>query len=443
MHIRDLLESKYVKWGLTATCVILLAVVVYFFILRAGAVSEGIRILIGILTPFFYGFVMAYLLRPVFNKVQREIYTRARPSMKKELSAQRLSKAMAATASIALLLFLLVGTLSVVLPQLVSSIYTIIVRAPATFNDLYHWMDDLPFLSQEIKTIMEAGVEHFENTALDWVKETILPNMSEIVTEVSTGVIEAVSVVMNFIIGIIICVYILYSKVRFSAQAKKAVYAFCSKETANDILDAFRFVDKVFNGYVVGKIIDSFVVGLVCFGVMMLFSWPYATLISVLVGVTNIIPFFGPFIGAIPSAILIFTVNPMQALYFIIFILILQQVEGNIIAPKILGDSTGLSSFWVMFAILIGGGLFGFGGMVIGVPIFAVFYAFVSSWIRKRLAQRDLPPETEAYEHLYHIDPQSEAFITLQQQKEKEEEERARQQGDQPPKKKRRLLKRF
>ena len=208
----------------------------------------------------------------------------------------------------------------------------------------------------------------------------------------------------NFIIGIVISIYVLLGKETFIAQAKKLVYAVFPADRGNVIVATVRKANDIFGGFIIGKILDSVIIGILCFIGLSILQMPYTLLVSVIVGVTNVIPFFGPYIGAIPSAILIMLANPIQGLYFIIFILVLQQVDGNIIGPKILGDSTGLNSFWVVFAILVGGGLFGVAGMIFGVPLFATIYYItrkLTAWV---LRKKGLPEETAAYTEVERID---------------------------------------
>ena len=195
-----------------------------------------------------------------------------------------------------------------------------------------------------------------------------------------------------------------------------------------------RQTHKIFGGFISGKLLDSLIIGILCFIVMSIFNWPYAVLVSVIVGVTNVIPFFGPFIGAIPSAFLILLVDPMTCLYFVIFVFILQQFDGNILGPKILGDSTGLSSFWVIFAILIGGGLFGFIGMLIGVPTFAVIYTLVRSAIEKKLKEKELPCKTEAYQDVDYVDPQDGTFVRAGKELSSPKPCKAEKKEPEPPK---------
>ena len=208
----------------------------------------------------------------------------------------------------------------------------------------------------------------------------------------------------NFVIGFIISIYVLGSKERFAGQAKKIVYALFDRKAGNEIITNFRFIHSTFIGFIGGKIVDSIIIGVICFVCTSIIGTPYAILVSVIVGVTNVIPFFGPWIGGVPSALLVLMVDPIQALYFIILILVIQQFDGNILGPKILGDSTGLSGFWVIFAITIFGGLFGVLGMVVGVPIFAVFYAGVRASVNRMLCRKELPTDIHPYMTVGQID---------------------------------------
>ena len=200
------------------------------------------------------------------------------------------------------------------------------------------------------------------------------------------------------LVALIICVYILNSKELFMAQGKKFINAVFTKEHAEAIFELGRLSNNTFGGFINGKIIDSIIIGIICFIAMTILKLPMAMMISVVVGVTNIIPFFGPFIGAVPSALLLVLIKPMAALEFIILIIVLQQLDGNIIGPKILGKATKLASFWVMFAIIVGGGLFGFLGMILGVPVFAVFYTYAARGINKLLKKKNIDSDTLAYE---------------------------------------------
>jgi len=231
-----------------------------------------------------------------------------------------------------------------------------------------------------------------------------MPGLGVIMQKISSRVILTLKTLLNLIIGVIVCVYFLNGKDKFKAQIKKVITALFRRDTANEIFEFGNYAHHAFGGFITGKIIDSIIIGVICFISMSIFRLPYPLLISVIVGVTNIIPFFGPFIGAVPSALIILMVSPIQALYFLILVIILQQLDGNIIGPAILGNSTGLSSFWVLFSIVIFGGLFGPVGMIIGVPVFAVIYYYAGKWIRKRLRNKGLEDRTEEYEEYNEYD---------------------------------------
>ena len=196
----------------------------------------------------------------------------------------------------------------------------------------------------------------------------------------------------------IICVYLLSSKTVLAAQIKKLMFAFFSREKVNDFLDTANEGNRIVTKFIIGKLIDSTIIGFMCFITLIIFDIPYALLVSVIVGVTDIIPFFGPYLGAIPCTLLILLSDePIKALYFVIIILVIQQVEGNIISPKIIGDTIGLSPFWVITSMIIGGGLFGLAGMLLGVPVVAIIFFLLKKSTDKRLKVKELPLETSAY----------------------------------------------
>ena len=248
------------------------------------------------------------------------------------------------------------------------------------------------------------AVDYLENNILTLFQEKVMPNMDTIVVNISSGIVVGVKAVFNFMVGIIVAVYLLNSKETLIAQFKKFVYLLFSKKTGNKILEGLSYANMVFGGFINGKILDSIIIGILCFIFTAAIGMKYAVLISVIVGVTNIIPFFGPFIGAIPGALLALMDDPMMFIIFIIFVLALQQFDGNILGPLILGDSTGLSGMWVLVAILVGGDLFGVAGMVLGVPVFACIYALVAVLLRDGLRSKNLSSDTEDYHLLKGFD---------------------------------------
>ena len=268
-------------------------------------------------------------------------------------------------------------------------------------------LDDNPEIANTVIGLINEYSTDFE----EFVNSKLVPQLNGLLVAISRSVYSIFKEFWNLIIGFIISIYILASKELFAAQAKKIAYAFLSLDRANRFISNVRFANKTFGGFFVGKILDSIIIGLICFIVTSIIGTPFCLLISVIIGVTNIIPFFGPFLGAIPSIILILLIDPLQAIYFLIFVIILQQIDGNIIGPKILGNSTGLSSFWVIFSITLFGGIWGVFGMIVGVPIFAVLFAFVKSLVESRLKSQNLHHETAKYLRLLYIDSDSKEFI--------------------------------
>lgn len=390
-------EEKHIKWGLTAFLVVLCSIIVFFAIYRLRDVSEVINVILAILTPFIYGLVMAYLLCPIYNFTVRSIYAltkRVNVNIPRPLTV---SKAVASLVSIIVLLVVITGILWMIIPGLVGSIANIIQLLPDSMDSLRSWLDVRLVGWPEAQAVLNGWINNFTENAIAFVTERLLPEYSSIAAGISEGVMGVFNVVKNFFLGIIICVYFLNSKENFAAQMKKIIMAVFSRKAADEIVQGAHFTNRTFGGFINGQIIDSFIIGLICFIVMTLFGWEYTLLISCIIGITNIIPFFGPFIGAIPSALLLLMVDTRQCIYFVIFIIILQQFDGNILIPKIQGSSTGLASFWVLFAVLVGGGLFGFIGMVIGIPMFAVIYAYVSRAINNRLEKRGLATDLAEY----------------------------------------------
>ena len=396
--MRDDSFRKYLFISLAGAIGIILCIVFFFALFRFQQVMEGIRTLENILMPFIYGAVIAYLLTPVCNfvEIRLNILLKERFNVK-EQKAGRFSAAMGIGLSLLFGFFIVYLLLAMVLPQVFVSVRGIVEVLP---GNVVKWSD---WIQQKLADdeVLANYAEQFINTAYQnmqvWLNTKLLPNMQVIVSGVSAGLISALVAVKNIVIGIFAAAYMMGNRKKFAAQGKKLIYSFVKVPVANGILDEINYINRVFGGFIDGKLLDSLIIGILCFVIMNLLNMPYTMLISVIIGVTNIIPFFGPFIGAIPCGLLIFLVNPLQAVYFAIFILVLQQFDGNILGPKILGDSTGLASFWVLFSILLFGGLFGFAGMVLGVPVFAMFYSIVSRLVSYGLRARGLPGKTEEY----------------------------------------------
>jgi len=394
-------ESKYIKTGVTAVLSAIVIILFFFAILRMDGIIKALGIMTEILTPFIYGLVMAYLLCPAYNLAVRRCSKVKWPRIRGKDRTITISKGIASVFTVLIILGIVFGFLWMIIPQLIESIVNIAKTLPSSIERLLEWIqvkfDQIP----QITGPMEQWLGDVTTRFTAWVEEILIPEYESVLTGISDGLFGVLNVIKNFFIGIVICVFFINRKEVFAAQSKKLVLAVLKEESADMFLKGSAFTNKTFSGFITGKIIDSAIIGVICFIFMSIFGWPYAALISIIIGVTNIIPFFGPFIGAIPSALLLLMEDPKICLYFVIFILILQQVDGNIIGPKILGDSTGLPSFWVLFAILVGGGLFGFVGMVVGIPIFAVIYAYICFAVNKRLEKKGMSTDLRDYKYLY------------------------------------------
>lgn len=354
----------------------------------------------GIFFPFVLGFVIAYLLCPIYNFTVRKTYKCMEKIIEKGSSRLKFARVIATVISVGFLIIVLGGLFWMVIPELIQSIIGIVEILPRRVNDLIAYtsqlMDDgkYAFVEKTLKDLLE-NLKHYVS---DLGSGNVVEILGTYLQKISEGVFVTLRTILDLLVAIIVAVYLLNGKEDFRAQIKKFINATLRKEQVDSLMEFAYFTDKTFGGFINGKIIDSFIIGVLCFFLMTIIGIPYSILISAIVGITNVIPFFGPFVGAIPSLIILLTVSPMDALYFAIMILGLQQLDGNVIGPKILGESIGLPSFWVMFAIIIGGGVFGFMGMILGVPVFAIIYYYLRKYIDKKLAAKNLPVDKASYQ---------------------------------------------
>ena len=402
-------RTQYFKWGLTAFLTVCAVLVFYDTFYQAGTLQQFVSKLASILAPVLYGFAIAYLLTPIMSCLERAIAALWKKLFKKELKqpsgALRLVSILLTEAVVIFLLYLL---MSVLVPQVVDSVTTLINNAESYYRKVYRWANDLlesdsgigVWLAGLITERYTDGMAFLTDKVLPWAQKAIVP----LTNGIWSGIRGAVGFAFDLIVGIIVSIYLMTMKEKSLARCCKAVYALFDEKKANAVIHGTRQVDRIFSGFVRGKLLDSLIIGILCFICCSIFKFPYTPIISVFVGVTNIIPIFGPFLGAIPSAFLILLVSPKQCLYFILFIIALQQFDGNFLGPKILGNSTGLTGFWVIFAITVFGGLFGILGMIVGVPIFAVIYAAIKAVVNTFLRKKDLPVETVKYSYLKNID---------------------------------------
>ena len=400
-------KAKYVRWGLTAFLVGCALLIFYdvFYRDNAGTVQAFFGKLWSILAPVLYGLAMAYLLAPLVNHLERWIL-RAKDALEKKRGRSTpvrrgLLRAVSILLTWAVVLVVLYLLFAMLIPQLVDSVTTLISNLETYYNQIYAWVTNLLEKNPIVSTWLSDLVNRYYSEATNWLTTELLPGLQATLTSFTgslvTGVWSVITFAKNFIIGIIISVYLLAMKEQGLARCCKLLYGVLSERAANLVMRGTRRTDEIFSGFVRGKLLDSLIIGILCFIGGSILNLPYTPLVSVVVGVTNIIPFFGPFLGAIPSAFLILLVSPKQCLIFIIFVIVLQQFDGNILGPKILGSATGISSFWVVVTILLGGGFFGVLGMFLGVPVFACLQELVKHLIDRRLTQRNMPTEAYAY----------------------------------------------
>lgn len=390
--------------GLTLLLVVIVCLVIYFALLRLEMISNVIHLILGILKPIIYGFAIAYLLNPIVKKVDEHLIPYINKHFPNSKKAAQISRGTGIFIAVILLISIITALCNMMLPELYKSIWNMVSTVPSQLNtavdQITKMMSKDTTTGQLFTNVLMQATDFIQN----WMKTDLLEQVNVVMSNLTVGVINVVKELFNGIIGIIISVYVLWGKEVFSQQAKKIVYAIFKPNSANMILHLTIKSNEIFGGFIIGKIIDSVIIGILCFIGLSILKMPYTLLVSVIVGVTNVIPFFGPYIGAIPSAILITLSNPIKGLYFLIFILILQQIDGNIIGPKIIGNSTGLSAFGVVFSILLGGGLFGIPGMILGVPTFAVLSYIVTMLINHNLEKKNLPTDASCYDELSYVD---------------------------------------
>ncbi len=380
------------------TC-LLLTIVVW----RFSSVVAIVKKILTALSSVIWGLVFAYLLSPLQNWLERRILSKL---IERRKPHPKLRRTLAVTITILILLAAMAGMIAMLLPELIESIRTLFSNLPGYAKNIAAWC------TSHLAGLEESNPQIYESVmnALNGLQDKLInfatqfePKVDSIISganligSITSGAYSIVIGVVDFLVGIIAAIYLLYNKERYPAQIKKILYALFSEQRVHGTLRVLAKVNHTFQNFLVGQTVDCLLVGVTTFIGLTIMGAPYAALISLVVAITNFIPFFGPFIGAIPSGFLILIAEPSKLIPFAIFILVLQQVEGNLLAPKILGDSMGLPTFWVLFAILIGGGLFGFFGMVAFVPLFAALYALFKEFLAARLAKKGLPGNTESY----------------------------------------------
>lgn len=387
--MKKLLNNKVVQVGITAFFVIAACILFGFCLFHVRYVLDFLNMLVHILMPLIYGLVLAYIMHPFVNLFEHKIFNK--------ITKESLRRNLSIFCSIVIIIGALVALISFIIPQILLSVQSVIVNAPVYFNDLGEWIKDT-FSNSDVESSLLNNYEIVSNYLTTALNNVVLPMADNALSKLSSGIIGIVSFIFNFAIGFVFAVYILANTKRFSAGIRKNLYSVFNVDKVNGFIDEVGHINHVFGQFMIGKICDSGTVGICTLLFLLIFKYPYPLLIAVIICLTDLIPYFGPYIGSVPSVLLILLVDPVKAITFILFMVILQQIDANFITPRIQKQATGLPSFWVLFAITLFGGLFGIVGMLIGVPCFTIIYELFNEFTDKRLKNKNLPVDTEYYE---------------------------------------------
>ena len=418
------------KIGVMVFITFVCCILFFFSVLRYQGFANGWHKVISAAQPIIIGLVLAYLLNPVMKFFERHLYRLFKDRMKTDQKARKMARGIAITCSIIFLIVVIVLLIAAIVPSVINSIMRIVDTLPANVANLVKMMQEGYLGNYEVADTIGDVLTKLTDYVENWATKTLLPQARTYLIQITSGVINMVKAMFNFVIGIIVAVYVLMIKERLIGQSKKVVYAVFKPKQGNIIVETMHKANDIFGGFIIGKIIDSAIIGVICYVGCSILRIPDTMLVSAIIGVTNIIPLFGPFIGAVPALLLVVIQSPWHALYLLIFIIVLQQVDGNIIGPKILGNSTGLTSFWVMFAILIGGGMFGFLGMLLGVPVFALMYYIVRRLVNHGVAKKQLPVMTADYVKVARIDENTREFQLYKETKKKKQNTAKKEDAD-------------
>ena len=397
--MKDPYKKQYVYMMLAIFGAISLSILVFFLLYRFQGVGHIFSKLRDIMAPFIYGSVVAYLLRPACNWYEDLLGAYLPGNWKK------LASSLAVTMSLITGILVVYVMIIMIVPQLYSSIVSLWKTLPGKVNEFIDWARSTTFGEEEniaeLLQLFDTSASAIYKDLEAWVSTTVGPYITNIVSGVGSSVYKVLMFVYDMLIGLIVACYVLGSRKKFARQSVLVVRSLLKPKWADLFLNEVAFIDRIFGGFIDGKIVDSAIMGVLCYIGCTIFRFPNALLVSAIVGITNVIPFFGPFIGGIPTTALIMLEDPVKGLWFGLFVLALQQLDGNIIGPAILGDRTGLSSFWVLFAIILCGGLWGIAGMVVCVPLFAVIYDIVKKLVRRGLDQKGQFQLWEEYKIIY------------------------------------------
>ena len=398
---------NYLYMGITAFLVIIASITFFLIVSRWSDVMSIFDVLINALSPVLYGVVIAYLLNKIMVLLEALVFKRVGEKLGKGNSkkAFKYTRVFSALASELIGIGLITGMVALVAPEVVLSIETLINRMPGYYNTVVDWLNNLMWYSSDMEDTALNIINTLSESLTNWLRTSLLPNMTTLIAGITSGIKGIAVIIFNFVMGIILSFYLLYRKEEFITKMKMMVYSVFRAKFANAVVREASFVHKAFGDFIAGKILDSLIIGVIAFIGLSILRMPYVTLISILIGVTNVIPMFGPIIGAIPSVLLVLVESPVKALIFIVFAFLLQQFDGNILGPKILGSVSGMSGFWIMFAILFFGNLFSCAGMILGVPILSVALNVLRRYKNKKLVHAGLPTQTEEFSNIEWVDP--------------------------------------
>lgn len=411
--MKNLLKNKSFQLGLSIFAVICLSILFFFFIYRIENIVGFLLNVLKIFMPIIYGLVIAYILNPIIKLLEIKVFNKLLEKIGVEKdSIKKQSRIYSIIASSLIFFLVLYLIISYIIPEIIASIQILIGNIPNYINNIGEWLKGTLANNPDVSTQILNNYEEIGSYIINVANDSIMPSINNIIVNLSNGIMGIFKFLYNFIIGYIISIYLLSGKENYLAQVKKTIYSIFNIKTGNKILEQSRNINEVFGRYMMGVLLDCCAIGIIMFLFGIIFQMPYALLIAVICAITNAIPYFGPYIGGIPSGLLILLVSPPKAIIFAIFVIILQQFDGMYLAPKIIGNKTGLKRFWVLCAILIGGGIFGIVGMVIGVPLFAIVYSIIKDSINSNLEQKKLSTKIENYENLSHIDKEGE-FVKI------------------------------
>ncbi len=415
-------DKKYLYWGVTAICVFIACKMCSWAFDEMPSILTMLSTITTALTSVIYGLIFAYLLNKImipFEKyLVRPFFTRIMPD--KPRKVKKLSRGFSVVLSELTAVGIVAGLIAVFIPQILESIVSLVDRSETYLRIVSEWVNNVLYDSS-FEEILEKALSVF----VSWLESSVIPEINTLLSNLAGGAMGFVKSVFNIIVGLIISIYLLYSKERFCGQIKKILMALFKPSTVQSIVNGSKFINEAFGDYIIGTLIDALIVGIVTYIFMIIAGIPYSALIAILVGITNIIPVFGPFIGIVPSAFLILLENPIKCLMFVIFSIVLQQIDGNVIKPRIHGSKAGISGFWIMFSITFFGGIFGIPGMILGVPIITILYEILRNYNNGRLKSRNMPTDSKFYMDIEYIDPKTNEPIYKEGHEPVQEEETA------------------